>query len=49
MEDVSLSLPTVIDNNGIRNVLEIKLNKEEKSAFINFAKLMKEVISKLNI
>lgn len=49
MENVSLSLPAVIDNKGIRNVLEIKLNEEEKSAFMNSAKLMRSVISKLNI
>ena len=49
MKDVSLSLPAVIDNKGIRNVLEIELNKEEKKAFINSAKLMKDVISKLDL
>lgn len=49
IEDVSLSLPTVIDNDGIRNVLELDLNEEEKEAFIESANLMKDVISKLNI
>jgi len=49
IEDVSLSLPTVIDNNGIRNVLELDLNKEEREAFINSANLMKDVIKELDI
>lgn len=48
-EDVSLSLPAVIDFNGIRNVLELELNNEEKAAFIESANLMKKVISKLDI
>ncbi|HKL13730.1 MAG TPA: L-lactate dehydrogenase [Halanaerobiales bacterium] len=49
IEDVSLSLPTVIDNNGIRNVLELDLNKEEREAFINSANLMKDAIKELDI
>ncbi|HMA59736.1 MAG TPA: L-lactate dehydrogenase [Halanaerobiales bacterium] len=49
IEDVSLSLPTVINDKGIRNVLELDLNEEEQEAFIKSANLMKEVISNLNM
>lgn len=49
VEDVSLSLPSVINNKGIRNILELDLNEKEEKAFVESANLMKDVISKLDI
>jgi len=44
VKDVYLSLPAVIDKNGIREVLKIELDPQEKRAFKNSADVIRRVI-----
>jgi len=44
INDVYLSLPTVIDKQGVREVLKIELDLQEKQAFKNSADAVKRVI-----
>lgn len=44
INDVYLSLPTVINKEGVREVLQIELNPQEKQAFKNSADAVKRVI-----
>jgi len=49
VRDVYLSLPAVIDKNGIREVLKIELDSQEKQAFRNSADVIKRVIREAGI
>lgn len=49
VKDVYLSLPAVINKLGVRQVLNIKLNAQEKTSFQNSAKVLKEAIQQLNL
>jgi len=49
IEDVYLNLPAVINRDGVREILKIELSSEEKQAFINSAKSLKEIIKKLKL
>ena len=49
VKDVYLSLPAVIDKNGIREVLKIELDPQEKQAFRNSADVIKRVIREAGI
>lgn len=49
VEDMSLSLPTIINSEGIDRVLELPLSKKEKKAFKNSAQHLKENIKELDI
>lgn len=44
INDVYLSLPAVINKEGVREVLQIELNPQEKQAFKNSAEAIKKVI-----
>ena len=44
IDDVYLSLPSVINKEGVREVLKIELNPQEKQAFKNSADAVKRVI-----
>jgi len=44
IDDVYLSLPSVINKEGVREVLKIELNPQEKQAFKNSADAIKKVI-----
>ncbi|KMT21171.1 L-lactate dehydrogenase [Clostridium cylindrosporum] len=44
IEDVSLSLPTIISSNGVERALEIKLDDEEMKSFRESAEIMKKTI-----
>lgn len=44
IDDVYLSLPAVINKEGVREVLQIELNPQEKQAFKNSADAIKKVI-----
>lgn len=46
IKDVYTGVPTIINKNGADKILEIKLNKKEKSKFDKSAKLLKEYIKK---
>lgn len=49
VEDMSLSLPTLINSNGIKNVLELPLSEEEEKAFKESAQHLKDNIKQLDI
>jgi len=49
VEDMSLSLPTLINSDGIERVLELPLSEKEEKAFKESAKHLKENIEELNI
>lgn len=46
IKDVYTGVPTIINKNGADKILEIKLNKKEKTKFEKSAKLLKEYIKK---
>ncbi|MFX0088001.1 MAG: L-lactate dehydrogenase [Candidatus Hodarchaeota archaeon] len=48
IEDVYLSLPSIINKNGVEQVLKIKLDNEEKAALQNSAKIVKDAILEIN-
>jgi len=47
--DVYLSLPAVVDKQGVREVLKIELDPEEKEAFRNSAKAIRRVIEEMGL
>ncbi|PTW01741.1 L-lactate dehydrogenase [Halanaerobium saccharolyticum] len=49
VEDISLSLPTLINSNGIERVLELPLAEKEEKAFKESAKHLKENFEKLEV
>lgn len=49
LHDVCLSVPTVVDRNGINRVLEVPLTEEEKNMLHHSADTLKEVLQKLNL
>ena len=49
VNDVYLSLPSVINSNGIRQVQQIEFNDKEKNAFVNSAKILKDLLNEIGI
>ncbi|PUU89762.1 MAG: L-lactate dehydrogenase [Halanaerobium sp.] len=49
VEDISLSLPTLINSNGIERVLELPLAEKEENAFKESAEHLKENFEKLEV
>jgi len=49
VEDMSLSLPTLINSNGIKNVLELPLSEKEEKSFKESAEHLKDNIKELDI
>lgn len=49
LSDVYLSLPCIINRNGIRESLELELSPAEKEALNNSAEVLQDLIRKLNI
>ncbi len=47
LEEVCLSLPTIVNSRGICNVLELELSESEKKALLNSANSLREVIKEL--
>ena len=47
INDIYLSLPSVVNKNGIREVLKIELSKEEQEQFKHSAKTLKNVIANI--
>ncbi|WP_044894793.1 L-lactate dehydrogenase [Bacillus alveayuensis] len=43
--DIYIGVPAVVNRNGIREVLELKLNEEEKEKFAHSVKVLKEVMN----
>jgi L-lactate dehydrogenase len=44
--DIYIGVPAIINRSGIREVLELKLNEEEKEKFAHSAKVLKEVMNR---
>lgn len=49
IEDISLSLPTIINSDGIERVLELPLSDKEKKAFKDSAEHLKDNYKKLDV
>jgi L-lactate dehydrogenase len=49
VEDIFLSLPTIINGQGISSPLKIQLNTEEKSQFTDSANKIRKIIDSLNL
>jgi L-lactate dehydrogenase len=49
VEDVCLSLPTVVNGSGINRILDLPLNKEEEFLFRKSAETMKNAIKNLDL
>jgi len=47
--DVYLSLPAILNKEGVREILQIKLNKEEENLFKNSADVVKKVIREVGL
>ncbi|CCV64486.1 L-lactate dehydrogenase [Alteracholeplasma palmae J233] len=48
-DDIYLSVPSIIGENGIEEIIEIPLAEEELTAFKNSAKIIKDIINKSNL
>ena len=48
-DDVFIAVPSIVNENGVTEVLELPLEKEEKRKFDDSIKIMKENIAKLDI
>lgn len=46
-EDLYIGVPAVVNRGGVREVIEIDLNEEEKAKFDHSAKVLKEFINKI--
>ncbi|RAK22391.1 L-lactate dehydrogenase [Anoxybacillus vitaminiphilus] len=42
--DIYIGVPAIVNRNGVREVIELKLNDEEKEKFAHSAKVLKEVM-----
>lgn len=49
VEDICLSLPTIVDSQGVEQVLSLPLNEEEETAFIESAKKLKDIADDLEL
>lgn len=49
LSDVALSVPTIVDRNGVNKVLEVPLKDNEQKLLENSANSLKEIIKGLNI
>jgi L-lactate dehydrogenase len=49
ISDVSISVPTVVDRNGINRVLEVPLTEHEKKLLHNSANTLKEILKELKL
>lgn len=46
-EDLYIGVPAVVNRGGVREVIEVELNEEEKAKFDHSAKVLKELIAKV--
>ncbi|HZG60518.1 MAG TPA: L-lactate dehydrogenase [Anoxybacillus sp.] len=44
--DIYIGVPAIVNRNGIREVIELKLNEEEKEKFAYSAKVLKEIMNR---
>jgi L-lactate dehydrogenase len=47
--DVCLSIPVILNNNGISEVVKVGLNKKEEKEFKASADILKPIISEIDI
>lgn len=48
IDDVALSVPTIVNNKGVEKVLEVDISQAEKESLIRSGQSLKEIIKKLN-
>ncbi|MGM0502893.1 MAG: L-lactate dehydrogenase [Bacillota bacterium] len=49
IEDICLSLPTIVNSSGVNKILNLPLNETEKEAFIQSAETLKDIAANLDI
>ena len=49
INDIYLSLPAIVNKNGVKQVLDIKLNQKEEQAFKNSASAIKKIIQDIDL
>ena len=49
VNDIALSLPSIVNRNGIKRVLTLDIAEKEKEAFIDSANILKDIASKLEL
>jgi L-lactate dehydrogenase len=49
LSDVCLSLPSLVNSNGIERIMDIPINENEKELLSKSGKSLKEILSKLTI
>ena len=49
IEDIYMGVPTILGREGVKKILQVKLNKEESIQLIESAKILKEVIENSKI
>ncbi|MBR3628710.1 MAG: L-lactate dehydrogenase, partial [Elusimicrobia bacterium] len=49
VNDVYLSLPAVVNREGIRQVQQIEFNEKEQQAFVNSAEVLKDLLKEIGI
>ncbi|MBM7555561.1 L-lactate dehydrogenase [Halanaerobacter jeridensis] len=49
IEDICLSLPTIVDSQGVEQVLNLPLNDNEEEAFVESAEKLKEIADTLEL
>lgn len=47
VNDVFISVPTIIDRSGVKEIVELKLNDEEQKEFMNSVEVLKKTAKKL--
>jgi len=47
VKGICIGVPVILGRNGIEKIVEIELNEEEKSGFMQGVKVLKEVVSKI--
>ena len=46
---IYIGVPSVVNRNGIREILEIELNDEEKNKFAESAKIIHEMVDEIDL
>ena len=47
IDDVALSLPSIVDSNGVKSIIDLKLADEELAALKNSAEQLKDILNKV--
>lgn len=49
LRDVCISLPTIVNRDGVRKVLEVNLDEKDKEGFLASAEAMKQIIDQVDL